>query len=169
MQTHIMPESWQTILTWCGRTQENDFGPVQDISVEPGNSLKEAKAKYRDTDVNAHTKRQRMRLEELIYIQGGTDLHTVMNNKLCPKEGRKAMDGWPQFCYGVQITPLHACGLWSPLSHCAWVVSAQAVGKRKATAERRKDRNILLRHSALLSGIILRCFVRMANPQHMLV
>ena len=109
-----------------------------------------------------------MGLEEWIYIQGEIDLHTVMNNKLCPKEGRKAMDGWPHFCYGVQITSLHACGLWSPLSHCAWVVSARAVQKTKATAERRKDRNLLLRHSAVLSGIILQSFVRMANPQHML-
>lgn len=163
MQTHILPESWQTTLTWCDRTQENYFGPMQVIPVQAGNKLKEAKEKYTGIYVNTHTH------QKAIDGARGVDLHTVMNNKLYPKEGRQAMHGRPHFCYGMQITPLGASWLWSPLSHCAWVVSAQAVGKRKAKLERRKDTNLLLWQSALLSGIILCCFVTMANPWHVLV
>lgn len=55
MQTHILPESWQTTLTWCDRTQENYFGPVQVIPVQAGSKLKEAKEKYTGIYVNTHT------------------------------------------------------------------------------------------------------------------
>lgn len=87
MQTHTLAGSWQTTLTCCSRTRENDFCPVQDSTVEAGNSLKEAKAKYTDTDVNAHTKRQSMGLEGLIYIQWW------IINYVPRREGRPWMDG----------------------------------------------------------------------------
>lgn len=69
MQTHILPESWQRTLTWCDRTQENYFGPVQDITIQAGNKSKEAREKYTDIYVNAHTKKQSMGTEGLIHIQ----------------------------------------------------------------------------------------------------
>jgi len=42
---------------------------VQDIAVQTGNKLKEAKAKYTDISANAHTKKQSTGPEGLIYMQ----------------------------------------------------------------------------------------------------
>lgn len=97
---------------------------------------------------------------------GGIDLHTVFSNKFHPKEGRRPyMDSFAS-AVGCKAQPSMPAGFRAPLSHSAWVVSAQAVGKRMAKLERRKDTNLLLRYSAPLSGITSCCFVRTDNPWH---
>lgn len=90
---------------------------------------------------------------------GGIDL--VFSNQFHLKKGRRPyMDSFAFLLRGAKHSPPWLLALESPLSHHAWLVSAQAeVGKRKAKLKRRKDTN-LWRYSALLSGITLCCCVR---------
>lgn len=77
------------------------------------------------------------------------------------------MDSFAFLLRGAKHSPPWLLALEPPLSHHAWLVSAQAeVGKRKAKFKRRKDTN-LWRYSALLSGITLCCCVRTDSPWHM--
>lgn len=106
------------------------FGPVQDITIRAGNKVKEAKEKYTQYLC------QRMH-QKVINGAGWTDLHTGMNNKLHPREGRPWMTGLTSI-WGANHGPPCLLALQPPW--LLWlVVSAQAAGKREGKLLERKE------------------------------
>lgn len=103
-------------------------------------------------------------------IRGAGGIDLVLNDQFYPKRGRRPyMDNFA-LPMGCQKLPSMSSGFGAHPQPLCQLVSAQAeVGKRKAKLKRRKDTNLLLGHSAPLSGITLCCCVRTDIPQHMWV